>query len=129
MTRPEREHPRFAHEAMITFHAMERAIVGSTRNVSRGGLCATLPEPITVGSGIEIDLQLLFSGSHRSEPLRLPVRVAWCTEIDDQYQIGVQFLPLHEETAADLQMFLRFLDGSGLPRHAEPAPSIDDRFG
>jgi hypothetical protein len=108
---------------------VEHAVIGSTRNVSRGGLCATLPEPIAVGSSIEIDLQLLFGGAQRSEPLRLPVRIAWCTEIDDQYQIGVQFLPLHEETAADLLMFLRFLDGSGLPRQSEPAPSIDDRFG
>jgi len=135
VTWPEREHPRYAHDATITFHTVDRAIAGRSRNVSRGGLCATLAEEIAAGVSIELDLQLVFAGERQSEPLRLPARIAWCTPIDDHYQVGVQFLPLHEETAADLTMFLRFLDGLGIPdpataavRPARPA-TIDDRFG
>jgi hypothetical protein len=127
VSRQEREHPRYAHEAAITFHAMDRAIAGRSRNVSRGGLCAALSEEIPVGTSIEIDLQLVFDEDRHSEPLRLPARIVWCTAIDDHYQVGVQFLPLHEETAADLLMFLRYLDGRGGLQPVGPA-SLDERF-
>lgn len=128
VSRPEREHPRYAHEAAITFQATDREVLGRTRNVSRGGLCAEVWEELAVGTSIEIDLQLVFSDERHSEPLRLPARIVWCTAIDDHFQLGVQFLPLHEETAADLQMFLRFLD----TRPATPAAeqlALDERFG
>jgi PilZ domain len=114
---------------------MEREIAGRSRNVSRGGLCAEVDEELPAGSSIEIDLQLVFGDARQSEPLRLPARIAWCTPIDAHFQVGVQFLPVHEETAADLTMFLRFLDGRGIAeriitvaRTPRPA-SIDERFG
>ena len=136
VSRLEREHPRYAHEAAITFHALEREIAGRSRNVSRGGLCAELDEELPVGTSIEIDLQLVFGDDRHSEPLRLPARIAWCTAIDDHHQVGVQFLPMHEETAADLMMFLRYLDGRGALQPlapeapgAAPRASIDERFG
>ena len=128
VSRPERQHPRYAHEAAIAFHAADRTVTGRTHNVSRGGLCAMMTEEIAVGTPIEIDLQLVFLDDRQSEPLRLPARIAWCTAIDDRYQIGVQFLPLHHETAADLTMFLRYLDGrTARPRVA--TGSLDERFG
>jgi hypothetical protein len=132
---PGRQHPRYAHEAAVTFLIADRALLGRTRNVSHGGLCAMLGEELAVGAAIEIDLQLVFLDNRRSEPLRLPARIAWCTAIDDRFQIGVQFLALHDETADDLTMFLRYLDGRGAARPpsavATPggAASLDDRFG
>jgi len=137
VSRQEREHPRYAHEAAITFHALDRAIAGRSRNVSRGGLCAELAEEIPAGTSIEIDLQLVFGEDQHSEPLRLPARIAWCTAIDDHHQVGVQFLAMHDETVADLMMFLRYLDGRGAlqPVAPEVSPtastgtSIDERFG
>jgi len=137
VSRPERQHPRYAHEAAITFHTLDRAIAGRSRNVSRGGLCADLAEEIRAGTSIEIDLQLVFAEDQHSEPLRLPARIAWCTAIDDHYQVGVQFLAMHDETAADLMMFLRYLDGRGALQAetpeaspaASPGSSIDERFG
>src|ERR1044071_6245867 len=113
VSRPEREHPRYAHEAAITFYALDRSISGRSRNVSRGGLCAELAEELPVGASIELDLQLVFQDNRQSEPLRLPARIVWCTAIDDHFQVGIQFLALHDETAADLQMCLRFLDDRG----------------
>jgi PilZ domain-containing protein len=94
----------------VTFVTADRAISGHTRNVSHGGLCAMLDEELATGTAIELDLQLVFLDNRRSEPLRLPARIAWCTAIDDRFQIGVQFLALHEETSADLTMFLRYLE-------------------
>ena len=49
--RPDRQHLRYAHEAAVTLYlAGEQAgdvavLSGRTRNVSRGGLCATLTLP------------------------------------------------------------------------------------
>ncbi|HEX3757669.1 MAG TPA: PilZ domain-containing protein [Kofleriaceae bacterium] len=129
MTRSDRQHPRYAHEAAVTFLAADRAITGHTRNVSHGGLCAMLTEELSVGTPIEIDLQLVFLDNRRSEPLRLPARIAWCTAIGNAYQIGVQFLALHDETVSDLTMFLRFLDGRTSVRALSATGSLDDRFG
>lgn len=107
--------------------AADRALTGYTRNVSHGGLCAMLTEQLSVGTSIELDLQLVFLDNRRSEPLRLPARIAWCTAIGNAFQVGVQFLALHDETVSDLTMFLRFLDGRNAARPAD-ADSLDDRF-
>ena len=125
----EREHPRYAHEAAITLYTPGREISGRTSNVSRGGLCATFAEQIAVGTEIELDLQLVFTDDRQSEPLRLSARVVWCTAIDDGHQLGMQFLPLREQAAADLTMFLRFLDGRADDQPAAERLSVDDRFG
>jgi hypothetical protein len=127
--RPQRQHPRYAHEAAITLLTPGQEISGSTRNVSRGGLCATLSEEIAIGSEIQIDLQLVFENEHRSEALRLPARIAWCTSIDESHQIGAQFLPLDAETSEYLTMFLRYLDDEDTAKAKQVAVSIDDRFG
>jgi c-di-GMP-binding flagellar brake protein YcgR len=127
--RPQRQHPRYAHEAAITLLTPGQEISGRTRNVSRGGLCATLSEEIAIGSEIQIDLQLVFENEHRSEALRLPARIAWCTSIDESHQIGAQFLPLDAETSEYLTMFLRYLDDEDTAKAKQAAVSIDDRFG
>lgn len=128
MERRDREHLRYAHEAAITLYPPGRELSGRTRNVSRGGLCATLAEEVAVGTEIAVDLQLVFAGDLQSEPLRLLARVVWCTSVDDGHQVGVSFLAPTAEATADLTMFLRYLDDS----EARPAPpdavSVDDRF-
>ena len=128
MDRPQRLHPRYAHEAAITLLTPGQEISGRTRNVSRGGLCATLPEEVAIGTEIQIDMQLVFENEHRSEALRMPARIAWCTSIDDNHQIGAQFLPLDAETSEYLTIFLRYLDDDGTAKTKQVAVSIDDRF-
>jgi hypothetical protein len=103
-------------------------ITGVTHNVSCGGMCATLSEEIAVGTEIEIALQLVFGGEHRSEPLRLPARIVWCTPIDEGHQVGAQFLPLDSETSEYLTMFLRYLGDEDGAKTQPAALSIDDRF-
>ncbi len=127
MTRHEREHPRYAHEAAVRCHLGGKRVDGRTRNVSRGGLCADLGDPIAVGTDLDVDLVLVFDADTQSEPLRLPARVVWCTTVDDGYQIGLAFRPLDAQATEYLTLFLRYLDDS----RDEPAPpgdSIDDRF-
>jgi hypothetical protein len=125
----DREHPRYAHEAVITLHTPGLAISGRTSNLSRGGLCATLSEPIAVGTVIELDIQLVFSDDVQSEPLRIPARIVWCTSVDEGHQIGASYLPLDAERSEYLTMFLRYLEDDGEDDDDDPPPSIDDRFG
>jgi len=125
---PQRQHPRYAHEATIALHTPDQAIFGRTSNVSRGGLCATLSEHIALGTDVALDIQLVFDDDHQSEPLRLPARIVWCTSLGDRHQVGVQFLSLDAEAADYLTMFLRYLDNGGGARPRKPAVSVDDRF-
>ena len=123
-----REHPRYAHEAAVTFYTGSRNVEGRTRNLSRGGLCADLAEAIPVGRDIEIDIKLVFDDDAVSEPLRLPARVAWCTDLDEAHQVGLAFRALSKDDAEYLTMFLRFLDEGKPPKGKRAHIDIDDRF-
>jgi hypothetical protein len=127
--RPERQHRRYAYGAAIVLLSPGQSIAGHTRDVSRGGLCATLAEPIEVGIDIELDIQLVFDDDRQSEALRVPARIVWCTPIGEDHQVGVQFLPLTGETAEYLTMFLRFLDDGSRVQTTPQAASVDERFG
>lgn len=129
MSRPERQHRRYAHEAAITLIVPGATIEGRTRDVSRGGLCALLSEQLAVGTDIELDIQLVFDDDRQSEPLRLPARVVWCTPVDEHHQVGLQFRRLVGETAEYLTMFLRYLDGDARTKPTARATTIDERFG
>ncbi len=127
--RAEREHPRYAHEAAITVHIGTRHLAGRTENVSRGGLCADLSDHVASGTEVDVDMQLVFDEDTQSEPLRLPARVAWCTTLDETFQVGLAFKPLDPERNEFLTMFLRYLDDGSAPKPPKRQPSIDDRFG
>ena len=130
MGHTDREHPRYAHEAVVTMYVGGKRHQGRTTNVSRGGLAADLPAAVPVGSDVEVDLQLVFDDDAQTEPLRVPARVVWCTAVEDVYQIGLSFKPLPADRAQLMTVFLRYLDDAG-PR--TPAPkterSVDDQFG
>jgi hypothetical protein len=128
VSRPQREYPRYAHEAAITLLTSDQELSGRTRNLSRGGLCATVSGELVIGTEIGIAIQLVFEHGGQSEALRLPGRIAWCTWIDDGYQVGVQFLGLDAATAEDLTMFLRYLDGEDSDKAAHDVATIDERF-
>jgi hypothetical protein len=125
--RPEREHKRYAHDVAVTFRVGSKTIEGRTRNVSRGGLCANVADPIAMGTDLDVDIVLVFDDGMESEALRLPCRVAWCTTVDEAHQVGLAFRALDKQRVEYLTMFLNFLDD----QHREPRRrdlSIDDRF-
>lgn len=130
MAHHDREHPRYAHEAIVTLRANGHVYQGRTTNVSRGGLAADLADQISMGTDVELALQLVFEDEAQSEPLRVPGRVVWCTTVDDGFQIGVSFKPLTAEMAKYLALFLRYLDDNRPVQKApKTAGSVDDRFG
>ncbi len=124
----EREHKRYAHEAVLTLHVGEKSHWGRTQNLSRGGLCADLGEAIANGTNVEMDIQLVFDDVE-SEPLRLPARVVWCTTLDDAFQVGLSFRPLTTEQIEDLGLFLRYLDDGEPKQRARRESNLDKRFG
>lgn len=125
----DRAHPRYAHEAAVTFLVGGQAYEGRTQNVSRGGLCADLAEGLAIGIDIEVDMRLVFADDQQSEALRLPARVVWCTTVDDGNQVGISFKPMSSELAQYLTMFLRYLDdGSKAPRPKRES-NLDKKFG
>lgn len=127
VTRAEREHRRYAHDIAVTFRVGGKAFEGRTRNVSRGGLCATISDAVDSGTDLDVEIVLVFDDGMQSEALRLPGRVAWCTTVDEANQIGVSFRGLDKKRADYLGMFLRYLDDS----HTESPvreQSLDDRF-
>lgn len=126
----DRQHPRYAHEAAVTFHIGGKAVEGRTQNVSRGGLCADLADPAPPGTELEVDLQLVFENGEHSEALRVPARVAWCTSVDEGHQVGLMFKPMSADLAKYLGMFLRFLDSEDRVKNDKrrDAP-VDEKFG
>ncbi|MBS1119282.1 MAG: type pilus assembly PilZ [Deltaproteobacteria bacterium] len=112
----------------MTLHVAGHTHAGRTTNVSRGGLCVDLVDPLAHGADLEIDIQLVFDDETQSEPLRLPARVAWCTTVDDAFQVGLMFRPLSAEIAGYLTMFLRFLQDGQKPTRSKRESNLDKRF-
>lgn len=127
VSRPEREHKRYAHDVAVTFRLGAQVIEGRTRNVSRGGLCANVADAVAMGTDLDVEIVLVFDDGMQSEALRLPCRVAWCTTLDDAHQLGVAFRALDKTKVEYLTMFLDFLDDQHRDRPARDL-SIDDRF-
>ena len=129
MGQTDREHPRYAHEAVVTFRLGGTVHQGRTTNVSRGGLAADMSMAIANGADVECDLQLVFEDDAQSEPLSVPGRIVWCTSVEDMFQVGVAFKPMTADKARFLTMFLRYLDDSG-PKTKQPKVerSVDDQF-
>lgn len=125
----EREHPRYAHEAVVTFHVGPKSIGGRTQNLSRGGLCADLADAIPNGTSLDVDIQLVFDDIGESEALRLPARVVWCTTVDEAYQVGLCFRPLSAEQAQYLTLFLKYLDDGTPTQRSRRESTLDKRFG
>jgi Tfp pilus assembly protein PilZ len=124
----ERQHPRYAHEVAIKLVAGSTVIEGRTRNVSRGGLCATVVDPLVVGVEVEVDVTLVFDDGMQSEALRLPGRVAWCTTVDTAFQVGLSFKPLDAQRAELLRLFLKYLGEERAAKPPRETLSVDDRF-
>ncbi len=124
----EREHPRYAHEAVVTLHVGGKSHCGKTQNMSRGGVCADIAEQIPLGTDLEVDIQLVFEDVE-SEPLRLPARVVWNTALDESFQVGLSFQKLTPEMLQYLTIFVRYLEDPSPKQRSRRESTLDKRFG
>ena len=130
MSRPEREFPRYALEAAVEIrpHGAGTMRSGRTSNLSRGGLCAVVDAAIPVGRTVDAQIALVFSEGSVSEPLALPARVVWCTDLGNGHQVGLAFQGLVAGQREYLELFLRFLDEGATARRSA-VPGRTDPFG
>lgn len=122
MTENKRQYPRYAVEAVVEITGDQGVVSGRSQNVSQGGFCAMVDAPVTPGDMISAKLSLVFDEDSFSEPLVLPARVAWCTELDAAHQLGCAFSNLTDDQSRYLQMFLRFLESDAGDQAEEPDP-------
>ena len=131
MSRTERQFPRYATEAQVIVRREgTEPAQGRTTNLSRGGLGATMGGPIAVGASVEVAIALVFGEDQYSEPLSLPARVAWCTQLGEGWQIGVAFRALGDR-GPYLDLFLRYLADGARSRAetvGEDEPDDSDPF-
>jgi hypothetical protein len=122
VTSQSRRFPRYAVAAEVELRADagDAPVVGRTRNVSRGGLCAATKASVRMGADVEARIALVFKGGAVSEPLVLPMRVVWCTAMGSEFQVGCAFLGLTPEQRGYLDVFLKYLE-DGDPTTAELA--------
>lgn len=126
MTNSAREFPRFALEATVDFTGPGGKSSGRTGNISRGGLAAIVNRPLAPGDETMVRLSLVFDKDTFSEPLDLPARVVWCTQLGKEYQLGISFFPLKSDQRSYLDMFLRYLEEGQAMRDQEDAPEPED---
>ncbi len=81
-----------------------------TRDLSKGGLCFLLEQPLTRNEIVFLQLSLLLGPNAQSEPLALTARVTWCAEENPGlYQVGVAFADLCEDHMTHIETFIEFL--------------------
>lgn len=106
-----REYERFAVAVDAVVRTESGVWAATTRDLSRGGVCFVVPEPLARGAAVQLSLSLVLGENMFSEPLHLSGTVAWCTNTDRGYQIGASFTSLDRQTREFLLMFLGFLAG------------------
>ena len=117
--------PRFALQAAVDIRAPGGGASGRTSNLSRGGFSAVVDTAMARGADVEVSIALIFDEDVFSEPLELPARVVWATQLGpNQHQLGASFRHLSENQRDYLEMFLRYL-AEGL-RRAEEAAGYDE---
>jgi hypothetical protein len=124
-----RVYERFAVEVAAQVTCGDRLLSAWTRDVSRGGTCFNILEPMETGAAFEISLALVLDENTVSEALNLNGRVIWCTKIAEGYQIGASFTQLTSQTREYLRMFLDFLaKGVNVGQEEEEEEDDDNDF-
>lgn len=82
----------------------------TTKNLSAGGICLFVNEPLS--SGATLDIEIALPG--RAAPLRLTGEVVWCETYEllgatDQVcniQVGVKFVDIHPDDQDAIQRYM-----------------------
>ncbi len=107
----QRQHPRYAVELDAEGDFEGQHFAGRTHDISRGGFCLHLGQPLPLSSVGTVKLALVFSENSFSEQLTLPATIVWSTPIAGAYQIGFRFGELSPEVNGYLALFIELLEG------------------
>ncbi len=117
-----RQHPRYAVEAAVQLRTDGGTVEGKVRNVSQGGFSALASQALAPGTECTARLALVFNTDTFSDPLELPARIVWCTNLGTEQQLGAAFLALTAQQIEFLDLFLRYLEEGQARRRAEQEP-------
>lgn len=82
----------------------------TVRDISKSGICLLHSAPLPTGDRRRVELMLELGDEQFSEPVALPMRVVWSTELPDgQVQLGAAFDQLDSGQQQTLESILYFL--------------------
>lgn len=111
-----RKFPRFDIRLPVTFSGPGGAGEGSVVNLSREGCCIASDVRPSVGTYLDLRLQL----PDERSPLRIEsAAVRWITG----EELGIQFLYMSQEVHARLDAFVDALEGRVAPQHQSSGQS------
>lgn len=87
-----RRHERFDTSIPVQLNHSDvpEQLTSSLINVSVGGLCFSLTDPMALGDTITINL------NHVVPPTELVGTIAWCRRFDDHFELGLEFSDQHD---------------------------------
>ena len=106
-----RKYPRFVVELPLDYTRAEVADIvgGIVANASEGGLLVYLPERLTIGTILQI--QIFYVKDLEFNMLKAIAKVVWCDmaarESWGEYRYGLEFLSISEQEFSKLMMLLR----------------------
>ncbi|HQP91983.1 MAG TPA: PilZ domain-containing protein [Candidatus Omnitrophota bacterium] len=115
-----RKYPRLAIDVNVNWKKVESKGPKTskkelTRNISEGGVCMVVDEPVRKGDIIELDLEL-----PNSRIIHANGRVAWASEFDiiggkveQKYDIGIEFIGLSDADRQEIKKFVFKLMNEG----------------
>lgn len=95
--RDQREHPRQAlvgaalNVTVLILHEGRRLKPGSIWDLSYGGACVWVPEPLELDTGATVELQLITAQDANS--IQLEATLCWTKTCDGQWFVGFRFAP------------------------------------
>jgi c-di-GMP-binding flagellar brake protein YcgR len=122
----QRQHPRYAIELDAEAEFEGQRFVGRTHDISRGGFCVHLRQPLPLGSVGTVKLALVFSENSFSEQLSLPATIVWSTPVAGAHQVGFQFGELTPEVNGYLTLFIELLEGGREDADDEPTDGNEE---
>jgi Tfp pilus assembly protein PilZ len=108
-----RAHQRFACDlrARVGVHD-GRECEGWAVDISAGGICIYLDQPIEPRSAVEVHIWAVLPERDSSQ-ITMPGKIAWCTPVEGRIQLGVTFENTMDNRAvARLDVLLQFLAGN-----------------
>lgn len=108
----DRKDRRYEVELAAEVDKRGEALLAATRNLSKGGVCLDVEQPLDEGATFGVSLFLTLEGIEHadSEALVIQAKVIWCSGRDDGgYTAGMQFGSLSAAQSAAVESFLRRL--------------------
>ncbi len=78
-----------------------------TKNISKGGVCMSLPYKINEGNVIRVEIPLEKDGAEKK--IKAFCEVQWCNyrESEKRYEVGMSFIALKEDDAEYLRAYVQ----------------------